>query len=52
MSDKAPAYRDPVLYFDALRLVALHEGGMIEETPVTENERKILIRAPSTLSFS
>jgi hypothetical protein len=27
MSDRAPAYRDPVLHFDALRLVALREGG-------------------------
>ena len=32
MSDRSPAYRDPVLHFDALRLVALREGGMIEET--------------------
>ena len=26
MSDKAPAYRVPVLHFDALRLVALREA--------------------------
>ena len=42
MSDRAPAYRDPVLHFDALRLVELREGGSIEETLATENERKIL----------
>ena len=40
MRDKAPTYRDPVLHFDALRLVALREGGRIEETLATENERK------------
>ena len=45
MSDRASAYRDPVLHFDALRLVALREGERIEETPrnsATENEQKIL----------
>ena len=40
MSDRAPAYRDLVLHFDALRLVALREGGRIEETPGKENEGK------------
>ena len=40
MSDRAPAYRDPVLHFDALRLVALREGDRTEETLATENERK------------
>ena len=47
MSDRAPAYRDPVLHFDALRLVALREVGRIEETLATENKREILIRAPA-----
>ena len=47
MSDRAPAYRDPVLHFDALRLVELREGGRIEKTPATENEREMLIRAPA-----
>ena len=42
MSNRAPAYRDPVLYFDALRLFALREGDMIEETLATENEGKCL----------
>ena len=35
MSDRAPAYRDHVLHFDALRLVALREGGSTEETSAT-----------------
>ena len=30
---------DPVLHFNALRLVALREGGRIEEIAATENER-------------
>ena len=42
MSDRAPIYRDPVLHFDALRLVALREGGSIKETLATENEGKFL----------
>ena len=42
MSDRAPAYRDPVLHFDALQLVVLREGGRIEETLATENEGKCL----------
>ena len=46
MSARAPAYRDHVLYFDALRLVALREGERTDETLATENERKMLIRAP------
>ena len=45
MSDRAPAYRDPALHFDALRLVALRERGRIEETLATENEIKMLLRA-------
>ena len=45
MSNRAPAYRDYLSHFDALRLVALREGGMIEETLATENERKPPIRA-------
>ena len=47
MSGRAPAYRGPVLHFDALRPVALREGDRIEETFATENEREILIRAPA-----
>ena len=45
MSDRAPAYRDPALHFDALRLVALREGGRIEETLATGNERGKCIHA-------
>ena len=45
MGDRVPAYRDPALHFDALRLVALREGGRIEETLATENEREMLICA-------
>ena len=40
MRDRAPASRCPALHFDALRLVALREGGRIEGTLATENERK------------
>ena len=47
MSGRAPAYRDPLLHFDALRLVALREGDRIEEILATENEREMLIRAPA-----
>ena len=47
MRGRAPAYRDPVLHFNALRLVALREGDRTEETLATENEREILIRAPA-----
>ena len=43
MSGGAPAYRDHVLHFDALRLVALREGGRIEKTLATENEGVCLI---------
>ena len=42
MSDRAPAYRDPALHFDALRLVALRERDRIEKTLATENEIKFL----------
>jgi len=42
MSDRARAYRDPSLHFDAPQLAALREGGRIEETLATENERKCL----------
>ena len=45
MGGRTPAYRDPSLYFGALRLVALRDGGMLEETLATENEREVLIRA-------
>jgi hypothetical protein len=47
MSDRAPAYRDPALHFDALRIVALRGGDRTEETLATENEREILIRVPA-----
>ena len=47
MSNRTPSYRDPALHFDALRFVALREGGRTEETLATENEREILIRAPA-----
>ena len=40
MSDRSLAYRDPALHFDALRLVALREGGRTGEALATENERK------------
>ena len=46
MSDRASSYRDPVLHFAALRLVALREGGRTEEAPATESECEMLIRAP------
>ena len=39
MSNRAPAYRDPVLHFDALRLIALREGGKVKGTPASENGR-------------
>ena len=44
MRGKAPAYRDPAVHFDALRLVTLREAGRIEETHATENEREMLMR--------
>ena len=47
VSDRAPAYRGPLLPFDALRLVALREGGRAEETLATENERNMLMHAPA-----
>ena len=47
MSDKAPAYRDPVLHFGALRLVALRKGGMILKVLAAVTEREMLIRAPA-----
>ena len=47
MSDKAPAFRDPAMHFDALRLVTPCEGGRIEDTLAKENERGMLIRAPA-----
>ena len=46
MRDRAPAYRDPVLHFHGLRLIALREGGRTEEASGTENEREMPIRAP------
>ena len=42
MSYRAPAYRDPVSHFDALRFVALREGDRTEETLATENENECL----------
>ena len=42
MSNRAPAYRDPVLHFEALRLAVLREGGRIKQPLATENERKCL----------
>ena len=39
MSGRVPAYRGPVLHFDALRLVALRESGRIEETSHREQEK-------------
>ena len=47
MSDRAPACRDPVLHFDALRLVALREGGRIWGGPCNREREKIIIRAPA-----
>ena len=48
MSDRAPAYRDPALHFDALRLVALSEGDRID---YRERERNAYARTCSrTLS--
>ena len=43
MSDRAPAYRGPVLHFDALRLVALRERDGTEETFATESEGGCLL---------
>ena len=43
----APVYRESLLYFDALRLVALRKGDGIEEALATESEREFLIRAPA-----
>jgi hypothetical protein len=41
MSERAPAYCDPALNSDALKLVALREEGIIEETLATEKEREM-----------
>ena len=38
MRDRAPAYRDPALHFDALRLVALREGDRNKETQRTREK--------------
>ena len=38
MSCRAPAYPDPALHYGALRLAALREKDMTEETLETENE--------------
>ena len=51
MSDGAPAYRNHVLHFDAPRLVALREGGRIEEALATENEGKCLHAHPRTCTL-
>ena len=40
MSDIAPAYRDPLLHFDALRHVARPEGGRTEETFAANSEKE------------
>ena len=42
MGDRAPAYRDFVLHFDALRFVALREERVIEEALATGSEGKFL----------
>jgi len=42
ISDRAVAYRGPLLHFIALRILKLHEGGRTEETLATENEGKCL----------
>ena len=52
MSDRAPAYRDSVSHFDALCLVALHEGGRIEECLATGNEREMLMRRACACKLS
>ena len=46
MRGRAPAYlyRDYVLHFNALRLVALREGDRNEENLATENEKEMYIR--------
>ena len=43
MGDRAPAYRDPVLHFDALRLVALRERNEGNNRNIERG--KMLIRA-------
>jgi hypothetical protein len=40
-------YQDPLLHFDAPRLIALREGGMIKDTLAKEYERKVHVRAPA-----
>ena len=40
MRDGVPTYRDQVLHFDALRLVALREGGRLKEALATKNKGK------------
>ena len=53
MGDRARAYRGHILHFDALRLVALREGGRTEETLATEIERIFYTRTCAhTLSSS
>ena len=47
MRDRAPAYRDLLLHFGAVRLVALREGDMNEGALGTENESEVLKRAPA-----
>ena len=42
MSARAPAYQGPIFHFGALRLVALREGGGIEETLETDKKRNFL----------
>ena len=43
-SDRAPAYWDPVLHFDVLRLAVLHEGDRIEESLATEERENAYAR--------
>ena len=42
MGDRAPAYLDPSMHFDALRLVALHEEDMTEVTSQQRTREKYL----------
>ena len=52
MSDRAPAYRDPLLHFDALGLVALRERDRNEEALATENEKEMLMRRACARTLS
>ena len=52
MSGRVPAYRNPVLHIDTLRLVALREGDRTEGTLVTENEGKCLYAHLRTYTYT